>query len=70
MSDLADCYAATVARPDGQGPRDRLVSDCEPSHRSANSAETADHSLVIGDFGVTNSRSKQARPNKRTLRGS
>ena len=55
MSDLADCYAATVARPDGQGPRDRLVSDCEPSHRSANSAETADHSLVIDDFELVNS---------------
>ena len=35
---------------------DRLVADFEPSHRSANSAETADSSLVIEEFEATNSR--------------
>jgi hypothetical protein len=29
MSDLADCFAATAVRLDGQGPRDRLATDLE-----------------------------------------
>ena len=56
MSDLAACYAATVARPDGLAPRDRLIADFGPSHRSVNSAGTNDHSLVIYESELANSR--------------
>ncbi len=49
MSDLADCCAATAARPDGLAPRDKLAAEFDPSHRSAYSAETDDQSLVIGE---------------------
>ena len=56
ISDSADCYAATAARPDGLTPRDKLVADTETSHRSACSAQTDNHSLVIDDFEATNSR--------------
>ena len=56
MSDLAVCYAATVARPDGLGPRDKLVADFDPRHRSADWAEHVIGSLVIGEFEATNSR--------------
>jgi hypothetical protein len=55
MSDSADCFAATAARPDGLTPRDRLVADFEPSHRSVNSAAVANYSLVIDGFGMANS---------------
>ncbi|MFT7537153.1 MAG: hypothetical protein ACI85K_003109 [Hyphomicrobiaceae bacterium] len=48
MSDSAECYAATVARPDGLDLADKLVADTETRHRSACSAQTADYSLVIG----------------------
>jgi hypothetical protein len=56
MGDLAVCYAATVVRPDGLGPLDKLVADFESRHRSANSAETHDQPLVIGVFRMANSR--------------
>jgi len=56
MSDSADCYAVTAARPDGLAPRDRLVAEFESRDRSANSAETNDQSLVIGELEATNSR--------------
>ena len=55
MSDSAGCYAATVARPDGLGPRDKLIAEFEPSHRSVNSAQTSNRSLVISEFEATNS---------------
>jgi hypothetical protein len=55
MGDSADCYAATVALPDGLGPRDKLAVDTSPSHRSASSAQTNDHSLVIGALELANS---------------
>ena len=35
---------------------DRLVGDFEPSHRSANSAETGSYSLVIDESELANSR--------------
>ena len=56
MSDLADCYAATAVRPDGLAPRDKLVGDTEPSHRSGNSAQTVNDSLVIDQSELANSR--------------
>jgi hypothetical protein len=55
MSDLADCYAATAVLPDGLAPRDRLVAEFESRGRSANSAETNDQSLVLGELEATNS---------------
>ena len=55
MSDLADCFAAIVVRPDGLGPRYKLVAEFEPSHHSAYSAETNDQSSVIGELEATNS---------------
>ena len=55
----AGCFAATAVRPDGQGPRDKLVAEFEPSHRSVYSAETDDRSLVIGELEATNSRSNR-----------
>jgi hypothetical protein len=56
MSDSADCFAATVARPDGLDPRDRVITQHESRHRSGNSAQTATHSLVIDEFEAINSR--------------
>ena len=58
MSDLAGCFAANAVRPDGLVPRNRLVAEFDPSDRSANSAETASNSLVIGEPEATNSRPK------------
>lgn len=55
LSGSAGCYAAPVARPDGLGPRDRLVADIEPSYRSANSAETVSNSLIIDKSELANS---------------
>ncbi|MFT6082488.1 MAG: hypothetical protein ACJAQZ_004568 [Planctomycetota bacterium] len=55
MSDSAVCFAATAARPDRQGPRDKLVANFDPIHRSESSAETNDQSLVIGAFRMANS---------------
>ena len=55
MSVSAGCFAAIAARPDGQGPRDKLAIDVEPSHRSANSAETGNSSLVIDHPELANS---------------
>jgi hypothetical protein len=51
----AGCYAVTVARPDGLGPRDKLVARYESRHRSRNSAETDKHSLVISVIELANS---------------
>jgi hypothetical protein len=56
MSDLAGCYAAIAARPDGQAPRATLIADTEPRYRSANSAQTVNDSLVIGVIELANSR--------------
>ena len=55
MSDLAVCYAATAARPDGLVPRDKLVAHIESRHRSAYSAQTSDHSLVTDELESANS---------------
>jgi hypothetical protein len=54
MNDLADCYAATAARPDGLAPRDKLVADFEPSHRSVYSAQLTAALLVVDDVEATN----------------
>ena len=51
MSDSADCFTATVVRPDGLCLRDRLVADMEPSHQSVYSAETVTDALAIDVFG-------------------
>ena len=56
MSDLADCYEVIAARPDGLGPRDKLVGHTELSHRSACSAQPDSHSLVIGESELVNSK--------------
>ena len=55
MSDSAVCFAATVARPDGPAPRDRLVAITESRPRFARSAETDNNSLVIGVSELANS---------------
>ena len=55
MSDLADCFEAIAVRPDGLVLVDRMVADYEPGHRSVNSAEVSNRSLVIDDFELTNS---------------
>jgi hypothetical protein len=47
--------AGYFGRHGGQGPRDKLVSDFDPSHRSANSAETGNSSLVIDHPELANS---------------
>ncbi len=56
MSDLADCFAATVERPDGLVRRNKLIARYESRGRSANPAQTADHSLVIDGLELANSR--------------
>ncbi|MFT6080374.1 MAG: hypothetical protein ACJAQZ_002435 [Planctomycetota bacterium] len=53
--------AATVDRPDGLGPRDRLIARDESRHRSVNSAETATNSLVIDESELFNSIPKRPR---------
>jgi hypothetical protein len=55
MSGLAGCCAAIAVRPDGLGPRDRLVAELESRDRSANSAETNDQPLAIVELEATNS---------------
>ncbi len=40
-------FRATVARPDGPGPRDRLIPDYESHHQSAYSVEASSNSSII-----------------------
>ncbi len=55
MSDSAGCYAAIAARPDGLGPRDKLIAATETQDRSANTAQTTGQSLVINESELANS---------------
>ena len=61
MSDLAGCYAAIAARPDGRGPRDKVLDYSGPGHRSAYAAETASDSLDSNEFETANSRLNRVR---------
>ncbi|MGK0353848.1 MAG: hypothetical protein ACJAYX_004546 [Planctomycetota bacterium] len=55
MSDLADCYAGTVVRPDGLCFADIRKHVFGPGHRSRFSARTSHHSLVIDESELANS---------------
>lgn len=54
---LARPLRATAVRPDDLVPRDELVADFEPSHRSVCPADTATNSLVIDESELANSMS-------------
>lgn len=55
MSDSADCFAGTVARPDGLVLVDKLIAPLSSRHRFVNPAGTASYSSVIRAFRMGNS---------------